>query len=178
MPEYGHPQPPPHFAVYYDRPISVSSLDRRRRREKLGRSDDRSKGGWGERYCRICPSANFRQTCTFQGFLSSGVSAFKRAASVAQSADAQQILQGMLLVELRMILPPRISPGPRNQNEYEICCGKRETDQEAPDTSSTSGAASQKPSRVVVRHFCDWLGAVTRASPKVPRHLSLRGFLA
>ena len=60
----------------------------------------------------------------------------------------------------RIILPPRVSPGPRNQNEYEICCGRRETHQEAPDASSTSGtscAARQKLGYVVVRHFRDWL---------------------
>jgi len=32
----------PHFAVHHDRPISVSSLDRRRGREKLSRKERRS----------------------------------------------------------------------------------------------------------------------------------------
>ncbi len=41
--------------------------------------------------------------------------------------------------ESRMILPPRISPGPRNQDEYDMCCGKGETHQDAPGASSTCG---------------------------------------
>jgi len=63
MPIRGHHL---HFAVHHDRPISVSSLDCRRRREKLsrgGRSDDRSKErGCMTSDCHICPSASFRQT--------------------------------------------------------------------------------------------------------------------
>ena len=42
IPEYAHPQPLSHFAVHHDRPISVSSLDRRRGREKLSRKERRS----------------------------------------------------------------------------------------------------------------------------------------
>ena len=42
IPEYAHPQPLSHFAVHHDRPISVLSLDRRRRREKLSRKERRS----------------------------------------------------------------------------------------------------------------------------------------
>jgi hypothetical protein len=34
IPGYAHPQPLSHFAVHHDRPISVSSLDRRQGREK------------------------------------------------------------------------------------------------------------------------------------------------
>jgi hypothetical protein len=45
----------------------------------------------------------------------------------------------MLLAELRITLPPRISPGPRNQDEDEMCRGKGETHQEAADASSTCG---------------------------------------
>jgi hypothetical protein len=41
-----------------------------------------------------------------------------------------------------MILPPRVSLGPRNQDEYDMCCGKGETHQEAPDVSSTCGTWS------------------------------------
>jgi hypothetical protein len=63
----------------------------------------------------------------------------------------------MLLAETRIILPSRISPNPRNQDEYKTCCGRRETHQEALDTSPTGGAVRQKPGRVIVRHFRDWL---------------------
>jgi hypothetical protein len=38
-----------------------------------------------------------------------------------------------------MILPPRISPGPRNQDGYDMCCGNGETHQGAHDASSTCG---------------------------------------
>jgi hypothetical protein len=37
-----------------------------------------------------------------------------------------RILQRMRLAESRMILPSRISLGPRNQDEYDMCCGKGE----------------------------------------------------
>jgi hypothetical protein len=87
-----------------------------------------------------------QQIGTFQLIPSSGVSASKRLLSRSKP---------MLLVEPRMILPSRISPGPRNQDEYEIAAA-RETHQEAADTSLTNGAARQKPGHVVVRHFRDW----------------------
>ena len=65
--------------------------------------------------------------------------ASRRLASQLQLADPQQILPVMLLAEPRMIMLPRISPGPRNQDEYGLCCGKGETHQEAPNASSTCG---------------------------------------
>jgi hypothetical protein len=78
-----------------------------------------------------------------------------------------------------MILPPRISPGPRNQDEYDMCCGNGESRQEAPNASSTCGTwgtARQKPGRVVVRHFCDWPLCYNEGR-YCPRRLSLRGAL-
>jgi hypothetical protein len=36
-----------------------------------------------------------------------------------------------------MVMLLRISPGPRNQDEYDWCCGKGETHQETPNASST-----------------------------------------
>jgi hypothetical protein len=56
-----------------------------------------------------------------------------------------------------------------------MCHGQRGAHQEAANASSTCGTwdiARQKPGRVVVRHFCDWL-----LCPNVqtsPRHLSLQ----
>jgi hypothetical protein len=76
-----------------------------------------------------------------------------------------RILQEIHLPESRMILLPRISQGPRNQDEYDMCCGKGGTHQEAPNASftcSTWGTARQKPGRVVLRHFCDWLCVLQR----------------
>jgi hypothetical protein len=78
-----------------------------------------------------------------------------------------------------MILPPRISPGPRNQDEHDMCCGKGETHEDAPNTSftySTWGTARQKTGRVVLRHFCDWLLCCNEGRP-CPRYLSLRSTL-
>jgi hypothetical protein len=86
-----------------------------------------------------------------------------------------RILQTMLLAEPRMILPHRISPGPRNQDECDMCCGSGETHQEAPDASSTCGtwgSARQKPDRVIVRHFCDWPSCCNEGRP-CPRPLGL-----
>lgn len=62
--------------------------------------------------------------------------ASRRPASQLQLADPQQILQVMLLAKPRMIM------------------------QEAPNALSTYGTwgtARQKPGRVVLRHFCNWL---------------------
>ena len=90
-----------------------------------------------------------------------------------------RIIQGTLLAESRMILPPRISPGPRKQDEYDMCCGHGETHQEAPDASSTCGtwgSARQKPGRVVVRHFCDWPSCCNGGRPRA-WPLSLRSTL-
>jgi len=72
---------------------------------------------------------------------SSGISAAKCAAGTIQSAVPQKI-QAMLLAGARII-------------------------QEAPDASSTYGAARQKLGRVAVRHFRDWLCVATRTSLKV-----------
>ncbi|PMD16010.1 hypothetical protein NA56DRAFT_709393 [Hyaloscypha hepaticicola] len=66
--------------------------------------------------------------------------------------SSREILLGRVLMK---ILPPRISLGPRNQDEYHMYCCKGQTHQETPSTSSTWGAARQKPGRVVVRHFCN-----------------------
>lgn len=65
----------------------------------------------------------------------------------------------VLLAEPRTNLPPRISPGPGNQDQDKTCRGQGETHQEAADASftcKTYGAARQEPGRVV-RHFCYWL---------------------
>jgi hypothetical protein len=59
----------PYFAVHHDRPISASSLDRRRGREKLSRKERRSlyeEGVHDFEYCPLRPSEGFRQTGTFQ----------------------------------------------------------------------------------------------------------------
>ena len=84
----------------------------------------------------------------------------------------------MLLAKRRIILS-RISPGPRNQDEYDMYCGKGETHQEAPNASSacgTWGIARQRPGRVVVRHFCDWLLCCNEGRPYL-RHLYFRSAL-
>jgi hypothetical protein len=55
----------PHFAVHLDRPISASSLDRRRGREKLSRKEQWSSYEEGVHdfgYCPLRPSEGFRQT--------------------------------------------------------------------------------------------------------------------
>jgi hypothetical protein len=78
-----------------------------------------------------------------------------------------------------MILPRRISLGPRNQDEHDMFCGKGKTHQDAPHASSTCGTwgtARQKTGRVVVRHFCDWLLRCNEERP-CPRSLSLRSAL-
>jgi hypothetical protein len=95
----------------------------------------------------------------------------------------RHILQGMRLAESRMILPPRISPGLRNQDEYDMCCGKGETHQDAPNASftcSTWGTARQKTGRVVLRHFCDWLLCCNEGRPlstasQSPERAAVRG---
>jgi hypothetical protein len=94
-------------------------------------------------YCPLRPSEGFRQTGRLahsRSFPSSGVSAANPVAGAVQLADPQQIFQGNAPGRaLVMILPPRLSLGPRNQDEYDMCCGKGETRQEAPDASSTCG---------------------------------------
>ena len=57
----------------------------------------------------------------------------------------------MLLAELRLILPSRISPGPRNQEEYEMCCGKGKSHQEAIDASSTRGTYAHNKKEAQLR---------------------------
>jgi hypothetical protein len=62
-----------YFAVHYDRPISVSFLDRRRGREKLNKEVGTIGGReeWYDLgYHRIRPSESFRQTYTSQVFSS------------------------------------------------------------------------------------------------------------
>jgi hypothetical protein len=85
---------------------------------------------------------------------SSGASAANPAAGEAQLADPPRSL-----AKHRMILLPRISPGPRNQEGYDMCCGKGGTHQEAPNESFTCtwGTPRQKSDHVILRHFCDWL---------------------
>jgi hypothetical protein len=174
-----------HFTVHHDRPISVSSLDRRRGREKLrgGRSDDRStRGGLHDLgYCPARLSEGFRQTGTFEVFpvvrRLSCKSCSWRGPISRSSADPPST--AMLLAEPRTIMLPRISPGPRNQDEYDMGCGKGETHQEAPNASptcGTRGTARQKPGRVVVRHFCDWPLCCNEGRP-CPRPLCLRSTL-
>jgi len=83
----------PHFAVHHDRPISVSSLDRRRGREKLSRKERRSSYEEGGAWLRILPSPpvrSFRQTGRLahsRSFPSSGVSAANTTAGAVQLAD-------------------------------------------------------------------------------------------
>jgi hypothetical protein len=134
-------------------------------------------------YYPLRPSEGFRQTGRLahsRSFPSPGVSAANPAAGAVQLADPQQVFQGNAPGRaLVMILPPRISPGPRNQDEYDMCCGKGETHQDAPNASftcSTWGTARQKPGRVVLRHFCDWLLCCNEGRP-CPRRLSLRSAL-
>jgi hypothetical protein len=77
-------------------------------------------------YCPLRPSEGFSQTSRL-----AHSSLFRRPASqlpILQLARSNwRILQGMRLAESRMILPPRISPGPRNQDEYDMCYGNGET---------------------------------------------------
>ena len=83
----------PRFAVHHDRPISVSSLDRRRGREQLSRKERRSSyeeavHDFG--YCPHRPSEGFRQTGRLahsSSFPSSGVSAANPAAGAVQLAN-------------------------------------------------------------------------------------------
>jgi len=61
---------------------------------------------------------------TFQVLPVVRVSAANPVAGAVQLADPQQILQGNAPGRaLVMNLPLRISPGPRNQDEYDVCCG-------------------------------------------------------
>jgi hypothetical protein len=92
-----------------------------------------------------------------------------------QSADPQ--LRGS-----RMILLPRISPGPRNKDGYETkyAAAEGKLTRKAPNasstsgTSGTSGAARQKPRpRGISATGC--LYAARRAGPRAPWHLRLRG---
>jgi hypothetical protein len=56
-----------------------------------------------------------------------------------------------------------------------VCHGQRGAHQEAANASSTCGTwgvARQKPGRVVVRHFCNWL--LCPSVQTSPRHLSLQ----
>lgn len=163
-----------HFAVHHGRQISVSFLDIRRRREKLR---DRgvttaARGGMAWDSCLV--------VCELQADLHiPGLLVVHRLSHACSwcgpigrfSGDTSNALRGSCI-----ILPPRISSGPRNQNGCEMCCGKRETHQEAPDASSTNSAARKKSGRVVVRHFRDWLLCCSACRPS-PRHLSLQGFL-
>jgi hypothetical protein len=153
----------PHFVVHHDQPISASSLDRRRGREKLGRKERRSsyEGCMNlDIGLSVRPKVSVRLAHS-RSFPSSGVSAANPVAGVAQLANPQQIPQvnapGRALV---MILPLRFSAGPCNQDGYDMCCGNGKTHQEAPNASSTcgtQGAVRKKPGCVVVGHFCDWL---------------------
>jgi hypothetical protein len=83
----------PHFAVHHDRPISASSLDRRRGREKLSREERRSSYEEGVHdfgYCPLRPSEGFRQTgrlARSRSLPSSGISAANPAAGAVQLAD-------------------------------------------------------------------------------------------
>jgi hypothetical protein len=76
------------------------------------------------------------------GILVVGVSALMWAAVAIQSADLQQI-QAMLLAKRRMILSSRISPGPRNQDEYDMCCGKGELTRKLPTRHPPAAAGAQ-----------------------------------
>lgn len=132
----------PYFAMYLDRPILVLSLDRRRGYETLSRKERRSSYEEGVHdfgYCPLRPSEGFRQTGRLVDWHIPGLS--RRPASqlpILQLAQSNwRILQGMRLAESRMTLPPRISPGPRNQDEYDMYCGKGETHQDAPNASFT-----------------------------------------
>lgn len=93
MPEYAHPQLLSHFAMHYDRPISVSSLDHRRGRKKLSMKERRSSHKEGVHdfgYCPLRPSEGFRQTGKLahsRSFPSSGISATNPAASAVQLAN-------------------------------------------------------------------------------------------
>lgn len=83
----------PQFAVHHDRPISVSSLDRRRGCEKLSRKDRWSSYEEGVHdfgYCSLRPSEGFRQTGRLahsRTFPSSGISAANPVAGAVQLAD-------------------------------------------------------------------------------------------
>jgi hypothetical protein len=170
----------PHFAVHHDRPISVSSLDRRRGREELSRKERGSSYEEGVHYFGYCP-LHPSEGCRHTGRLAHSPGLSRRPASqlpILQLARSNwRILQGNAPGRaLVMILPLRISPGPRNQDEYDMCCGNGETHQEAPNASSTCstwGTARQKTGRVAVRHFCDWLLRCNEGRP-CPRRLSLR----
>jgi hypothetical protein len=135
-------------------------------------------------YCPLRPSEGFRQTGRLahsRPFPSSASQLPNPVAGAVQLARYHsQILQGNAPGRgLVMILPPQISPGPRNQDGYDMCCGKGETHQDAPKASFTCGTwgtARQKPGRVVVRHFCDW-PLCCNEGRLCPRRLSLQSAL-
>jgi len=140
----------PHFAVHIDRPISVSSLDRRRGREKLSRKERRSSYEEGVHdfgYCPLRPSEGFRQTGRLahsRFFPSSGVSAANPVAGAVQLAVPQQILQGNAPGRaLVMILPLRISLGPRNQDGTTCAAARGKLTRKLPTRHPTAAPGAQ-----------------------------------
>lgn len=119
-----------HFAVHHDRPISVSFLDRWRGHEKLGKEAGAVEGreeSYILGYHLIRLSEGFRQPCTSQV-----------SSSLASQLSCKQLSQSNRHIFSR----------------YKQCSARAPYDQEAAHTSSTCGAARQKPGRVIVRHYC------------------------
>ena len=77
------------------------------------------------------------------------------------------------LAELRRLLPPRISSR-STLAARDKCWPGGNLAENAANASSADGAARQKPGRITVRHFCDWLdsgmrlpGSTASPSPRV-----------
>jgi hypothetical protein len=180
MPIRGHHL---HFAVYHDRPISVSSLDRRRRREKLsrgGRSDDRSK----ERGCMtsdIAASARLQASGRLahprysrRWRLSSHVGSC-RAAIGRSSADPPSNAPG------RASYDPAVSEQPRATQSRRIRHvlrqgAKRTRKLPTRPPLTALGAQLGRSQAASLRHFCDWLLCCNEGKP-CPRPLCLRSAL-
>ncbi|KAF8847685.1 hypothetical protein BDZ45DRAFT_699003 [Acephala macrosclerotiorum] len=160
MPEDAHPQPPS-FAIHYNRPISVSFLDRWRGREKPNKEAVMIEGmeeSYDLEHHRIRPSEGFRQTCTSQSFPPSGVSAANPAAGVVRHPAASNLAQ------IRAIKTNTKRAAARKLTRKRL------------DASSTSGAARQKPGRVAMRHFSDWLPYCNACRPSPAASQSPRDY--
>jgi len=144
MPEDAYPQPPSPLrcAPRSVDPSIISRWSARPWKAEQGSSDDRREGGVA--WPRIPPYPPIRKLQAdlhIPGILVVGVSALMRAAGAIQSAY--------------------LSAGSKQYSLQRVVRSMK-----LATTSSTCGAARQKPGRVVVRDFCNWLFVLQRVQTK------------
>jgi hypothetical protein len=143
----------PHCAVHHDRPISVSSLDRRRRREKLRKEMTIAarEGVAGSRKPFYPPPTCMLQTDLYIPNLS-----IVRRLSFQACNCRDPIGRSDSRSERSIVRSCHLkSAHTRVIKTNTKCAPARETHYEAAAASSICGGTRQKPGRVMARHFCD-----------------------